>query len=40
MLAVFEGEVLWLTGQLLAPAPAWLLVLLLVGPAVALIAIP
>lgn len=36
MLAVFEGEVLWLTGQLLAPAPAWLLVLLLV----ALIAIP
>ena len=29
MLAVFEGEVLWLTGQLLAPAPAWLLVLLL-----------
>ena len=40
MLAVFEGEVLWLTGQLLAPAPAWLLVLLLVAPAVALIAIP
>lgn len=39
MLAVFEGEVLWLTGQLLAPAPAWLLVLL-VAPAVALIAIP
>ena len=38
MLAVFEGEVLWLTGQLLAPA--WLLVLLLVAPAVALIAIP
>lgn len=40
MLAVFEGEVLWLTGQMLAPAPAWLLVLLLVAPAVALIAIP
>ena len=39
MLAVFQGEVFWLTGAFLPPDPAWLLVLLLVAPAVALIAI-
>lgn len=39
MLLVFEGELLLLGGSLLAPDVKWLLIMLLVSPAVSLIAI-